>query len=123
LRYRFWRAGSACLVIGLLSYGVQVLRAWLLWLLSFGMLSSVPGSYGYSGFGVHFSVPGSYVVTLNTRGLRAEGAGRWGKTFTASEARFNGDCRLPGFPVMGLPDFLRGLCTAYVVFTLVFPLH
>jgi hypothetical protein len=67
LHYRFRRAGTACLVIGLLSFGVQVLRAWLLWLLSFGVLFSVPGSYGYSGFGVLFSVPGSYVVTLKPR--------------------------------------------------------
>jgi hypothetical protein len=66
-RFLVWRAGSACLVIGLLSYGVHMLRAWLLWLLSFGVLFSVPGSYGYSGFGVLFSVPGSYVVTLKPR--------------------------------------------------------
>ncbi len=84
-----------CLVIGLLSYGVQVLRAWLLWLLSFGVLSSVPGSYGYSGFGVHFSVPGSYVFTLNTRGLRAEGAGRWGKL---SQLQKHGSMAIVAFP-------------------------
>jgi hypothetical protein len=37
--WRFgWRAGLACRVIDLLSYGVQMLRAWLLWLLSFGVL-------------------------------------------------------------------------------------
>ncbi len=68
------------------------------------MLSSVPGSYGYSVYGVHFSVPGFYVVTLNSWGFRAEGVNA-GKTFTASEARYNGDCRLPGFPVAGSPGF------------------
>ncbi len=35
-----WRAGSACLVIDLLSYGVQMLRAWRFWLACW---FSVPG--------------------------------------------------------------------------------
>ncbi len=79
----------------------------------------MPGSYGYSilacflaclaptvtqTFGVLFSVPGFYVVTLISRGFRAVGENA-GKTFTASEARCNGDCRLPGFPVVKTPGF------------------
>jgi hypothetical protein len=72
-----------------------MLHAWLLWVLSFGVLFSVPGSYGYSGFGELISVPGSYVVTLKPRGLRAEGAGRWGKL---SQLRKHGLMAIVAFP-------------------------
>jgi hypothetical protein len=55
---QFWRANVACLAPMVTQIRRAFQRAWLLWLLSLWCA---------------FSVPGSYVVTLSTRGFRAEG--------------------------------------------------